>query len=292
MTALVLAAMAGFGTHLLVGGLAGARSTAVGRRPAGRPLGDRLADWQAQAGLSGIALPRLVASVVAVATAGFAVAMVVFGAPLPALVVGAFAGSLPPASWRHQRRARLAAAQEAWPRLIEEIRVLTGAGGRSVPQALFEAAEHAPVELRDAFAEGRRTWLLTTDLERTVAVLKAQLADPTADAACETLLVAHELGGSDLDGRLESLAEDRRLDAQCRKDARARQAGVRFARRFVLVVPLGMAAAGLTVGEGRGAYASAGGQVAVVVALALVMACWWWSGRILRLPTERRVLAR
>ena len=70
-------------------------------------------------------------------------------------------------------------------------------------------------------------------------MLKDRLADPTADAACETLLVAHELGGTDLDRRLEALAEDRVQDAQGRKDARAKQAGVRFARRFVLIVPVG-----------------------------------------------------
>ena len=75
-------------------------------------------------------------------------------------------------------------------------------------------------------------------------MLRAHLADPTADAACETLLVAHEVGGTDLAHRLEALAEDRRQDALGRKDARAKQAGVRFARRFVLVVPVGMALAG------------------------------------------------
>ena len=49
--------------------------------------------------------------------------------------------------------------------------------------------------------------------------------------------MAHEVGGTDLAHRLEALAEDRRQDAHGRKDARAKQAGVRFARRFVLVVP-------------------------------------------------------
>src|SRR5205085_2522237 len=83
---------------------------------------------------------------------------------------------------------------------------------------------------------------------RTCAVLKSRLADPTADATCETLLVAHEIGGTDLDRRLASLVEDRIQDLHGRKDARAKQAGVRFARRFVLAVPVGMALAGLSIG--------------------------------------------
>ena len=76
---------------------------------------------------------------------------------------------------------------------------------------------------------------------------------------------------------------------QGRKDAEAKQAGVRFARRFVLFVPFGMALAGLSIGDGRAAYESSGGQVGVVMALAMVLGCWLWSGRIMRLPEEERV---
>jgi tight adherence protein B len=106
---------------------------------------------------------------------------------------------------------------------------------------------------------------------------------------CETLLVAHEVGGTDLDRRLAALAEDRVQDLQGRKDARARQAGVRFARRFVLLVPLGMTLAGLSIGNGRAAYQTPLGQLAVVAGLLMTVACWAWAGRLLRLPEEERV---
>ncbi len=162
---------------------------------------------------------------------------------------------------------------------------------RSVPQALFEVGERAPIELRDAFAAARREWRISTDFARTLDVLRTQLGDPTADVVCETLLIAHELGGSDLGTRLQALADDRRVDVNSRKDAQARQAGVRFARRFVLVVPLGMAAAGSLIGTGRHAYTTPLGQFAVLVALALMGLCWVWAGRYLRLPEERRVFA-
>ena len=109
------------------------------------------------------------------------------------------------------RARRRRAAREAWPRLIEELRVLTGSVGRSIPQALLEVGLRGPVELRSAFEAAQREWSLTTDLGRTIGVLKDRLDDPTADAACETLLVAAEVGG-DIDARLAALAEDRRQD--------------------------------------------------------------------------------
>ena len=173
--------------------------------------------------------------------------------------------------------------------MIEEIRILTSSVGRSIPQALFEVGRNGPGEMRPAFDAAHREWLLCTDFARTLDVLKVRLADPTADATCETLLIAHELGGSDLDRRLEALADDRRRDTHDRKDARAKQAGARFARKFVLIVPLGMAFAGMSVGNGRDAYQTPTGQVVVAVALGLVVTCWLWAGRVMRLPDEERV---
>ena len=164
-----------------------------------------------------------------------------------------------------------------------------GSMGQSIPQALFEAGRTSPDGWRQAFALAEREWLLTTDFAATTSVLKQGLADPTADAVCETLLVAHELGGSDVDRRLADLIQDRISDLQARKEAASKQAGVRFARRFVLLVPLGMALAGLSIGSGRAAYSSPGGQVAVIVALLAVGVCWAWSGRLLRVESPPRV---
>ncbi|MBA2283445.1 MAG: hypothetical protein H0W25_19730 [Acidimicrobiia bacterium] len=292
LVGLLAAAAAATGTHLLWTATNDRPPAATGAVAPEAPLA-RLRragrEWFVQAGLGDVALGEFAGVVVILAAGGAAVAYAVFGGVVPALVAGVFAGSFPIASYRHRRTVRLARAQEAWPRLIEEIRILTGALGRSIPQALFDVGRRAPADLQPAFAAARREWLLSTDFERALRVLKARLADPTADATCETLLVAHELGGADLDRRLLALAEDRIMDTQGRKDARSRQAGVRFARRFVLVVPAGMAVAGMSVGNGRAAYGSPLGQVLVVAALAMTAACWLWAGTIMRLPDEQRV---
>jgi tight adherence protein B len=169
--------------------------------------------------------------------------------------------------------------------------VLTGSVGRSIPQALIEVGLRGPEELRPAFVAAQREWALTTDFERTVAVLKAQLDDPTADAACETLLIAADVGG-DVDRRLQALAEDRRQDLVDRRDAEARQAGARLARAFVIVVPAGMAVAGLSVGDGRSAYQTPQGQFLVALGLVVVVVCWTWAGRVMRLPDPERVFER
>ena len=164
--------------------------------------------------------------------------------------------------------------------MIEEIRLLTGSLGRSIPQALFEVGRGRPEELRPAFAAAQREWLLSTDFARTVAVLKARLADATADAACETLLVAHEVGGTDLDRRLAALVEDR-IARPPGPQGRRGQAG---RRRASPAASCCRAARAWRWPACRSATAgpptsTASGQLAVVVAIGMVVACWLWAGR-------------
>ena len=296
MAGLLLAVVGGYGVFLLYTSVA-FRWSGLGFGPSrftrsdagGAGLRTRLRDRLVQAGLDEVQ-PTEFATVMAILfVVGASVAFVLFGGIVPAALSGGFAATFPIASYRSRRDRRRAEAREAWPRMIEEIRLLTGSLGRSIPQALLEVGRRGPVELRPAFAAAEREWLISTDFARTTDVLKLRLADPTADAACETLLVAHEVGGSDVDRRLAALAEDRVQDLQGRKDAQAKQAGVRFARRFVLIVPVGMALAGLSIGTGRVAYQTVLGQALVALGLAVVVGCWLWAGRLMRLPEEERV---
>jgi tight adherence protein B len=292
MTAVGLALLGAYGVHLLYTSLVmGWRGLGVGPSAARRAHRRRTSQWLAQAGLEDVAVCEFLGVMAAVFAAGAVVGFAVFGAPLPALAGGVLAASFPAATARGRRARNREEAAASWPRLIEELRLQTGPMGRSVPQALFAVGRRGPGELRPAFAAAEREWLLTTDFARTVTLLKQRLADPTADVTLETLLVAHEVGGSELDRRLIALVEDRTLDLQGRKDARAQQAGVRFARRFVVIVPIGMAFAGLSIGTGRSAYQTPSGQLAVVAGIAVMGGCWVWAGRLMRLPEEHRVFA-
>lgn len=291
MTGPLLALAAALGVyHLYTATVLGWRG--VGLAPSVRASSryrHRWREWLVQAGLVDIRLRDFAAVMTALFVVATAATFAIFGGLAPAAAVGLFAASSPVASYRVRRANRRARAQDAWPRMIEEIRILTSSLGRSIPQSLFEVGRRAPEELRPAFDAAHREWLISTDFSRTVSVLKAGLADPTADATCETLLVAHTVGGSDLDSRLEALIEDRIQDTQGRKDARAKQAGARFARRFVVFVPFGMALAGMSVGNGRQAFQSTTGQALTLLAVSMIAGCWVWAGRILRLPEEQRV---
>jgi tight adherence protein B len=292
MTSLLFAGLAALGMYLVLSDENPGRA-ARNRRSAwrwARP-GRRAREVLEQTGLVEVSPLQFAVSSVVVGMAAVVPASLLFGPGVPALLIAASAAGSPAAAWRRRRERGRRVARDAWPRLIEEVRVLTGSGGRSIPQALLDVGLRGPEEMRPAFEAAQREWALTTDFERTTLVLKQRLADPTADATCETLLVAAEVGG-DLDRRLRALAEDRRQDLLGRKEAQARQAGARLARTFVVIVPAGMALAGLNVGDGAASYRTAQGQVLVAVGIGLVVVCWVWASRIMRLPEPERVLDR
>lgn len=245
--------------------------------------------WLTQAGLNNIEPKEFITVMAALSLLSGFTGYAIFGSLIVSAVIACFAASFPVLGYKARRVNRRRKALQAWPQMIEEIRMLTSSLGRSIPQALFEVGEKTDEELQPAFRAAHREWLLTTDLASTLSVLKKMLADNTADVACETLLISHELGGNDLDKRLESLAEDRRQDMQNRKDAYSRQAGARFARIFVLAVPAGMALAGMSIGNGKEAYQTPVGQIVVLIALFMVIGCWCWAGQVMKIPASKRV---
>lgn len=287
LVGLSLALMAGIGMYLMVGTSRLRTAGSASRRRVSRRR--RMEDLLVQAGLDGVGMREFGAVTVVLFAIGALVGWALFPGSVLWLAIGALAASLPLLSAQKRRSRRLELARDVWPRMIEELRIQAVSLGRSIPQALFAVGRRAPEEMHTAFAAAHREWLISTDFDRTLAVLKAQLADPTADAVCETLLIAHEIGGTDVDHRLSALIDDRILDLQGRKDARSKQAGARFARAFVLVVPLGMALVGQSIGPGAASYRTPAAQLAVIVALALIGSCWFWAGRLMRLPVEDRV---
>lgn len=292
MTTILLAVTASLGVYLVLVGLRdGPEESRIRGSTPGAAARRSLETWMRRGGLEDVSPTQFLSACGAAGTVAAALTMTVFGPGVSTIVVGTVAAAAPAGLWRRRRAATRETARECWPRLIEEVRVLTGSVGRPIPQALLEAGLRGPSEIRGAFAAAQREWALTTDFEQAVRVLKDRLVDPTADAVCETLLVVHEVGG-DLDARLAALADDRRMALRDHREAEVRQAGARVARWFVVIVPVGMAFAGLSLGDGRAAYSTTGGQVATALAVALIVVCWWWAGRIMRVPDERRVFDR
>ncbi|MEL7206979.1 MAG: type II secretion system F family protein [Actinomycetota bacterium] len=210
------------------------------------------------------------------------------GGTVPVVVAGLLGSVAPSRLRRRELERRADRLADAWPRLLDEARVLCGPGGQSLPQAVFQAGTRADRDLRSTMDEAEHTYRLTGDFDAALESVRSRLTDPTTHLVCSTLSAVHGSAGGTQHDQLGRLADDRRRDASTRRNAQAQLAGARFARRFVVLVPPGMAVAGQAVGTGRSAFTTATGQAAAVVALVVVAGCWAWSGRLLVVPLPGR----
>lgn len=251
---------------------------------------DRLTRLMDEAGFASVERHRVIAVVVILALVGGAVAWLLTGIPVLAVLAALAAGTAPIAFLRSRRLRLLKARRQMWPDvcdlLVAAIRV-----GLSLPDAVASLAESAPAAVRPAFAVFARDLRSTGRFESSIDRLKTTLADPIADRIIEALKMARQVGGTELTGVLRALSSSVRADAALRGEVEAKQSWIRGAAVLGVIAPWVILALLALRPEGAQAYGSpagvmviAGGAVVSVIAFRIML-------RIGRLPEPRRWFA-
>jgi tight adherence protein B len=168
--------------------------------------------------------------------------------------------------------------------VIDEVRIRVCTLGEAIPHALFPASNGFGEKASSIFDRSRITWNLTGDFYLVCNLIADELADPKSTTVLQTMVLLHELASTSTESRLARLRDDRSWDLAAAKEAKAAMAGAIFARRFVLVVPIGMALAGAAIGGGRASFQTPAGISLSAIALGLLLLCWIWSTRLIGLP--------
>ncbi len=252
--------------------------------------GDRLTRLMDEAGFASVERHRVIAVIIILALIGGAVAWLITGIPVLAVLAALAAGTAPIAFLRSRRLRLLKARRQMWPDvcdlLVAAIRV-----GLSLPDAVASLAESAPAAVRPAFVVFARDLRSTGRFESSIDRLKTTLADPIADRIIEALKMARQVGGTELTGVLRALSSSVRADAALRGEVEAKQSWIRGAAVLGVIAPWVILALLALRPEGAQAYASpagvmviAGGAVVSVIAFRIML-------RIGRLPEPRRWFA-
>ena len=243
--------------------------------------------WLDECGLAGI--PVGVVAVVLVAVALVVSGIVSVVVPIAVMAPIALVASLaiPIAVLDSARTRRRTVAQSRWPDIIDSIRMALRAG-TSLGDAFSAAATQVPREWSVPWGRA------VTDLNRGAPVddvilsLRREFAEPIADRVCDAILIAHELGGTELPRVLEELARAVRDDIRLRREATSRQSWVRHAARlgsaapWVLVVLLGSRA------ENRDAFSSPAGTSLLVACAGATVVAYIVMTALGRLPDPAR----
>jgi len=272
--AFLLAILSGLGMLLIV-----LPPLSAGARPRRRPhLLPKIATETWSTGLLG-----------AVLCGGGAASIFGFGPVALAASLFGLATGLRATKRLHEQRSQL--LRDVWPQLLDTVRVDLTLTRVPLGDAFFAATARLAPPLQERFVAAERVWVNTVDFPAALRAVAATFDDPFTDVVCESLRTVASVPATQMNRRLIDLAADMRTLVGYARDADATLAGARFARKFVVIVPVVMAAVGVWVGDGRAAYQTPTGQLVGITALTVMIGCWWWAGRLLTLPSPPRVFA-
>ncbi|MFM6967409.1 MAG: type II secretion system F family protein [Microbacteriaceae bacterium] len=255
--------------------------------PATPRLERPLRAWLDECGLAGISLGSVVVVLVALAltVSGVVAVLVPIAVLAPIALVASLA--IPIAALDAARSRRRTIAQSRWPDVIDTMRMSLRAGA-SLPDAFHAAQAQVPREWQAAWSTGVSGLVRGAGIESVVRVLRAELAEPIADRVCDALVIAHELGGTELPRILEELARSARDDVRLRREATSRQSWVRHAARlgsaapWVLVVLLGSRP------ENRDAFSGQAGTALLVACAGATVVAYIVMTALGRIPEAPR----
>lgn len=238
-------------------------------------------------------VPSLTPAVLVIACAGFAfagaaVTLVVSALPVVALIAGGLAAAVPVAMLRRRAGHLERATRAAWPEAIDAL-VSGVRAGMSLSEAVGSLAERGPRALRPAMAGFVVEMHATGSFADAMRALRDRLADPIADRVVACLLIAREVGGTDLGRVLRNLSALIRDDARVRAEIEGRQSWTVSAARLAVAAPWATLALLCTRSGAAEAYRTTMGACVLVGAAVVSVLAYRLMIRVGRLPAERRV---
>lgn len=231
---------------------------------------------------------RLVISCFTTAFAGAAIALIVSALPVVAVITGALGATVPIIVLRRRASQHERAVRAAWPDAVDGL-VSGVRAGMSLPEAVGALAQHGPSPLRPAFAQFVAEHRATGSFAKALGVLGTRLADPIADRVVASLLIARDVGGSDLGRVLRNLSALLREDARMRGEIEGRQSWTVSAARMAVAAPWITLALLCTRPEAVQSYRTPAGAGILLAAAVVSVLAYRLMMRIGRLPAERRL---
>jgi len=255
------------------------------RRP---PLLRRLDLLAHESGMQSMTGMRLIGASVASGLGLYVVVAALTSSLIESVVISVGAASLPIATARARRKHRLRRFREAWPDAIAVL--ISGIrAGVSLPESCLTLVTRGPRELKPGFAAFTSTYRSSGSFRAGLTRLAAEMADPVADRVVTALVLAHEVGGTDLVRVLRTLGDFVREDLKVRQEIEARWSWTVTAARVAAAAPWLVLVMMSTRPETATAFSSPSGVLVILMGAAATGLGYALMLRAARLPTERRL---
>lgn len=189
------------------------------------------------------------------------------------------------------RLKRSKRSQVDWPELVDDLHSAIRAG-LSLPQAFSDLQRTAPESLRAAFEQALARYYSTSDFRAGLITFADCVNETAADNFVAALILASELGGTDLGKVLSALSESLRADQAVKQEIKARQSWTINGAKLAVAAPWLTTALLCTRAEARAVYFSSSGLRLLEFCLFISVLAYWLMWRIGQLPRPARLLAR
>jgi tight adherence protein B len=277
-----IAALGALGLLLVYDGIAGGRART---RPS---LMRRLDELSNESGIRGFTGARMIALAAGAGLVAFVITAAITKSLAIAVALAVGAARIPFGVARSRRQHRRARFREAWPDAIATL-VASVRAGISLPEACVSLTERGPRELAPGFESFRNSYRSSGSFAAGLHRLREDLADPIADRVATALLLAHEVGGTDLVRVLRTLGDFVREDLRVRKEIEARWSWTVTAARVAAAAPWVVLVMMASRPEAASAYNTGTGVMVIVCGAAATFAGYRLMLRAARLPEQRRL---
>ena len=176
-----------------------------------------------------------------------------------------------------------------WPDVVDDVHSAIRAG-LSLPQAIESLGNNSPVNVRDIFRTSTEMYKRNGNFKRSMIFIGQKFNDPIADKFVGAMIIAHELGGTELGKLLSTLGESLRADESMRGEIKARQSWTVNGARLAIAAPWFIVLVLCMRADARGVYFSAQGVQLLLLCGLVTTFAYLLMQKIGKLPPEPKVL--
>lgn len=217
--------------------------------------------------------------------AAILVAMTIFGFPFIVTLISAVSLCLIAVARLHRITTnRHHELRNTWPAFLDQLRGSMLSSQRALPYVMYDNPASGSPFLTDLLYIGKREFEASGNLESSLKHIWKHADDPTTSQVCASLIDTNGATSSQIQHQLLDIAAALKTQQILAAEAESKLAGVKIARLFVLLIPLGMALAGVAFAGSLSPFFSSASLIQISVAAFVLFVCWQLSNRLMQLP--------
>lgn len=186
--------------------------------------------------------------------------------------------------WSQIAKGRRDELASFWPGYLDQVRAKMLTSSRALSYVFYDESFAGSAFLRELLDQGKREFENSGDLEKSFLTIWRFANNETTNYVCSSLWEV--LGGtsSQIEQQLMLISSVLRSRNALEHEANSRLAGVRTARAFIVIIPVGMALAGISFAGATAPFLTKPAILQILIALAILAMCWYWSSRLMSFP--------